>query len=52
MPPRKGPTRQEEMSAESQRRLLDAAVQLFAERGYRETSLQDIGEAGRRDATR
>jgi TetR/AcrR family acrAB operon transcriptional repressor len=33
------------MSAESQRRLCEAAIGLFAERGYRETSLQDIGEA-------
>jgi TetR/AcrR family transcriptional regulator, acrAB operon repressor len=45
MPRRKVPSRQEEMSAESQRRLLDAAIRLFAEHGYRETSLQDIGEA-------
>ena len=42
---RKPPTRQEEMSAESQRRLRAAAVRLFAERGYRGASLQDIGEA-------
>jgi TetR/AcrR family acrAB operon transcriptional repressor len=39
------PTRQEEMSAESRRRLRDAAIALFAERGYRETSLQDVGKA-------
>jgi len=42
---RSEPTRQEEMSAESQRRLCEAAIALFAARGYRETSLQDIGEA-------
>jgi TetR/AcrR family acrAB operon transcriptional repressor len=39
------PSRQEEMSAESQRRLRDAAIRLLAENGYRETSLQDIGAA-------
>jgi TetR/AcrR family transcriptional regulator, acrAB operon repressor len=42
---REQPTRQDEISAESQRRLREAAIRLFGEKGYRETSLQDIGEA-------
>jgi TetR/AcrR family acrAB operon transcriptional repressor len=38
-------TRQVEISEESQRRLRTAAIHLFAERGYRETSVRDIADA-------
>lgn len=38
-------TKKQEQSAESRRRLLDAAARLFASKGYRETTFVDIAEA-------
>jgi AcrR family transcriptional regulator len=38
------PSAKEEQSARSRRALVEAATTLFAERGYRETSVQAIGE--------
>ena len=38
-------SKKEEQSARSRARLVDAATRLFAERGYRDTSVQAIGEA-------
>jgi AcrR family transcriptional regulator len=41
---RRGPSAKEEQSARSRKALIEAATTLFAERGYRETSVQAIGE--------
>jgi|SRR5947209_4203235 len=38
-------TRKEQQALESRRRLVEAASRLFAERGYRDASVQAIGEA-------
>src|SRR5881397_1673880 len=38
-------TKKDEQSTRSRERLVQAATRLFAERGYRDTSVQAIGEA-------
>lgn len=39
------PTKKDEQSTRSRQRLVDAATRLFAERGYRDTSVQAIAES-------
>lgn len=39
------PTKKDEQSSRSRERLVEAATRLFAERGYRDTSVQAIAEA-------
>ncbi len=44
MAARPGPTRKQEQSDDTRARLVDSATKLFAARGYRDTSVQAIGE--------